>query len=168
MCRARGGEEVTRDRRKGCLEGRRRQKTPKNALLGLRWHKRKWRVARRRQVRLEVEAHGRKVLHVPSRAGAWDSGRQRRNARGQRVDDFLPLVLWENLKISSLRTWWYGRCRKRMSPEKVTDGEGFLTTMKVFWRREGWSESFKRWERWPEWNTVTERFPIIDSRINRK
>ena len=54
---------------KGCLEGRRRQKTPKNALVGLEWHKHRWRVARRRQARLEVEARGRKVFHVPSRAG---------------------------------------------------------------------------------------------------
>ncbi|RVW54793.1 hypothetical protein CK203_071916 [Vitis vinifera] len=77
---ARGGEEVTGGRRKGCLEGQRRQKTSKNALSGLRWHKHRWRVARRRQVRLEVEARGRKVLHTPSRTreesalpGAWTS-----------------------------------------------------------------------------------------------
>ena len=37
-------------------------KTPKNALAGLEWHKHKWRVARRRQARLEVEARYRKVL----------------------------------------------------------------------------------------------------------
>ncbi|RVW87766.1 hypothetical protein CK203_043988 [Vitis vinifera] len=67
---ARGGEEVTGGRRKGCLEGRQRQKTPKNALVGLGWHKQRWRVAKRRQARLKVEARGRKVLIVPSRACA--------------------------------------------------------------------------------------------------
>ena len=135
MCRARGGEEVTGGRRKGWLEGRQRQKTPKNALAGLRWHKHKWRVARWCQARLEVEALCRKVLHAPSRAGAWGSGRRRRNARGLLVTEILPLVLWQNLKISSLRTWWYGRCRKRTLPEKVvgkvTDGEGFLTAIRL-------------------------------------
>ena len=45
------------------------KKTPKNALAGFGWHKHKRRVARRRQARLEVEACGRKVFHVPSRAG---------------------------------------------------------------------------------------------------
>ena len=46
------------------------KKTPKNALAGLGRDKHKWRMARRRQERLEVEAHGRKVLRAPSRAGA--------------------------------------------------------------------------------------------------
>ena len=77
------------------------------------------------------------------------------------VDEILPPVLWENLKISSLRTWWYGWCRKRTSPEKSP-------AVRVFLWRYGWSESFKRWERWPKWNTVTERFPRMHSRINRK
>ena len=45
-------------------------KNPKNALSGLGWHKHRWRVARRRQARLEVEVRGRKVLHAPSCAGA--------------------------------------------------------------------------------------------------
>ena len=42
-------------------------KTSKNALVGLGWHKHRWRVARRRQARLEVEAHCRNVLHAPAR-----------------------------------------------------------------------------------------------------
>ena len=46
-------------------------KKPKKALAGLGWHMHRWRVARRRQARLEVEVRGRKVLYVPSRAGAW-------------------------------------------------------------------------------------------------
>ena len=45
-------------------------KTPTNALAGLGWHKHKWRVARRRQARLEVEMRCQKVLHAASRAGA--------------------------------------------------------------------------------------------------
>ena len=161
MCKARGGEEVTGGRQKGSLEGWRRQKTPKNALLGLRWHKHRWRVARRRQARLEVEARGRKVLYAHSRVGTWDSRRRRRNARGRRVVEIFPPVLWENLKIFSLRTWLYGRCWKRTSPEKSS-------AVRVFWRRYDWSESFRRWEGWSEWNTVTERFPRMDSRINWK
>ena len=42
-------------------------KTPKNALVGLGWHKHRWRVARQRQARLEVEVCRRKVLHAPAR-----------------------------------------------------------------------------------------------------
>ena len=45
-------------------------KNPKNALVGLGWHKHRWRVVRRRQARLEVEARCRKVLHTPSCTGA--------------------------------------------------------------------------------------------------
>ena len=45
------------------------KKPPKNALAGLRRDKHRWRVARRHQARLEVEACGRKVLHAPSHAG---------------------------------------------------------------------------------------------------
>ena len=66
--------------------------------------KHRWRVARRRQVRLEVKMHGRKVFHVPSCADVWGSGHRRRNAHGRRVVENLPPVLWQNLKISFLRT----------------------------------------------------------------
>ena len=37
------------------------KKPPKNALSGLGWHKQRWKVARWRQARLEVEARGWKV-----------------------------------------------------------------------------------------------------------
>ena len=46
------------------------KKTPKNALAWLEWHKHRWKVARRRQARLEVEARCRKVLYAPSRVDA--------------------------------------------------------------------------------------------------
>ena len=68
MCKARGGEEVIEGHRKGCLEGRQRQKNPqKNALAGLEWHKHRLRVVRRRQARPEVEARCQKVLHALAR-----------------------------------------------------------------------------------------------------
>ena len=67
-------------------------KTPKNALAGLGWHKHRWRVARRSQARLEVEARGRKVLHAPSRTGVQGLGRWRRHARGWCVTENLPPV----------------------------------------------------------------------------
>ena len=37
-----------------------------------------------------------------------------------------------------------------------------LTLMRVFWPWYDWPESFGRWKRWPEWNTVTERIPGIN------
>ena len=40
------------------------KKTLKNAFARLGWHKHRWRVARRRPVRLEVEAHGRHVNEI--------------------------------------------------------------------------------------------------------
>ncbi|RVW38049.1 hypothetical protein CK203_097273 [Vitis vinifera] len=53
---------------------------------------------------------------------------------------FLAPVLWEKLEISSRRSSWCGRCRKKMSPEKFAgkfiDGECFLTTIRLtgkFW-----------------------------------
>ena len=67
-------------------------KTPKNALAGLGWHTHRWRVARRSQARLEVEARGRKVLHAPSRTGVQGLGRWRRHARGWCVTENLPPV----------------------------------------------------------------------------
>ena len=37
-----------------------------------------------------------------------------------------------------------------------------------FWRRSNWPESIGRWGRWPEWNTVTGRFPGVDDTGNWK
>ena len=43
------------------------RKNPKKSLARLGWHKHRWRVARRCQARLEVEARCQKVLHAPAR-----------------------------------------------------------------------------------------------------
>ena len=96
------------------------------------------------------------------------SGRRRKMARGRHVDRFLAPVRWEKLQISSLRSWWCGWCRK-ISPEKKSlekspenIAEKILTVMRVFWPRYGWPESFGRWKRWPEWNTVIGWIPGIN------
>ena len=63
------------------------KKTQKNALAGLERDKHRWRVARRRQARLEVEAREVQVVGEETH-----------------VAENLSLVLRQNLKISSLRT----------------------------------------------------------------
>ncbi|RVW96581.1 Protein XAP5 CIRCADIAN TIMEKEEPER [Vitis vinifera] len=69
------------------------------------------------------------MSHAPSRAG-------RRSARGRRVEGFLAPMLLKKLEISSRRSSWCGRCRKKTSPEKFA-GKGCRrggdpTTMRLF------------------------------------
>ena len=73
-----------------------------------------WRLrsARRCRTSLLVKARHRKVGHVPSCAGR---GIQTVGEK-RHVDWCLAPVLWEKLQISSLRSWWCGRCQKK-SPE---------------------------------------------------
>ncbi|RVW59220.1 hypothetical protein CK203_111094 [Vitis vinifera] len=44
---------------------------------------------------------------------------------------FLAPMLLKKLEISSRRSSWCGRCRKKMSPEKFAGGECFLTTIRL-------------------------------------
>ncbi|RVW43506.1 hypothetical protein CK203_100913 [Vitis vinifera] len=55
-------------RRKDCLEGRRRQKSPKEVRAGLGWENQGGGKADRRQAKLEEEARRRKSSHAPPRA----------------------------------------------------------------------------------------------------
>ena len=141
------------------------KKTPKEVCAGLGWQNQGWRKASRRQVRLEEEARGWESPHAPSHAGAWDVAAGRKIARGWRVDGLLVPVPSQKLEISSRRSFWYGRCRKKTSPEVRRKSSPAVS---VFWRRSDWSESIGRWGRWPEWNTVTGRFPGVDDTGNRK
>ena len=49
---------------------------------------------------------------------------------------------------------------EKKSPKNIA--EKMLTVMRIFWPRYGWPKSFRRWKRWPKWNTVTGRIPIIN------
>ena len=111
--------------RKGAIVGgRRRLKDQKNGEVGFGEDWQRLRSARQRRTSLLVEARHQKVGHAPSHASTWDSGRRRKTTCGRRVDRFLAPVLWEKLHISSLRSWWCGRCRK-ISPEKCWRWWGF-------------------------------------------
>ncbi|RVX17821.1 Mitochondrial import inner membrane translocase subunit PAM16 like 2 [Vitis vinifera] len=75
------GKKWSELRRKDCLEGRRRQKSPKEVRPGLGWENQGGGKADRRQAKLEEEARRRKSSHAPPRAGArsfW-YGRCRKN-----------------------------------------------------------------------------------------
>ncbi|RVW76640.1 Valine--tRNA ligase [Vitis vinifera] len=65
------------------------------------------REAGRHQAKLEEEARHRKMPHLPSRVG--------QKMRGWVI---LVPVPSQKLEISSRRSFWYGRCRKKTSPEK--------------------------------------------------
>ena len=137
--------------RRRLKEDLRRLKCQKNGEVGFREDWWRLRSARRRQTSLLVEAQHQKVGHPPSRADVWDSGRRRKAACGsvfgsgslRKVADifFAPHMMW--------------------SMSKNIVGK-MLMVMRVFWPRYGWSESFGRWKRWSEWDTVTRRIPEIN------
>ncbi|RVX17378.1 hypothetical protein CK203_003771 [Vitis vinifera] len=100
MCKARGGEEVTGRSPERLFRGSEETKKPqKKCTFRARMTQAKMEVARRRQVRLEVEARGRKVTHAPSRA----------------VEDLL---------LAHLMVW---SVSEKDVAGKVAGGEGFLT-----------------------------------------
>ena len=76
------------------------------------------------------------------------------------MDDLSVPVPSQKLDISSRRSSWCGRCRKKTSSEKFADDECFLTTIRL---------TGKYWEM----GKVTgmkhgHRFPGVDDMGNRK
>ncbi|RVW36361.1 Retrovirus-related Pol polyprotein from transposon RE2 [Vitis vinifera] len=111
------------------------------------------REAGRRQAKLEEEARRRKSPHAPEREIQSPAGKLR-------VDDLLVPVPSQKLEISSRRSSWCGRCRKKTSPEKFAGDECFLMTIRL---------TGKYWEM----GKVTgmkhgHRFPGVDDMGNRK
>nr|CAN69236.1 hypothetical protein VITISV_006534 [Vitis vinifera] len=112
-------------RRKDCLEGRRRQKSPKEVRAGLGWENQGGGEADRRQAKLEEEARRRKSSHAPPRAGAW------------RSPPGAPSGMVGVGKIG--RGEISPKVRREISPEsspenfagKFASGEWFLTTIRL-------------------------------------
>ena len=129
-------------------------KKKKNVEAGFGEDWRGLRSARRHRTSLLVEAQHQKVDHAPSHADTWDSDRRRKTVRGSVFgSDALRKVA--NLLFALLMMW-------SVSENIAQKKKKLLTVMRVFWPRYGWPESFGRWKRWPEWNTVTGRIPGIN------
>ena len=152
------------DRRR-LKEDPRRLKCQKNLEVGFGEDWQRLRCARLRRTSLLVEAQHQKVGHAPSRVGAWDSGCRRKTSRGsvfgsdalRKVADllFTHPMMWSVLENT---------VGKKKSPEKSPENitGKMLMVMRIFWPRYGWPESFGRWKRWSEWNTVTGRILRIN------
>ena len=118
------------------MEGRRRQKSPKEVCAGLGWENQVGRDAGRRQTRLEEEARRRKRPHAPTReiqspagklrvAGAWMIFWFRCLHKSWRSPPGAPSGMVGVGKIG---------CRKsspESSPENFAGGEWFLTTFRL-------------------------------------